>query len=78
MAHRDIKSLDEIPARTYRITFRGEELFVESKARDALARLPKDGDARGWRIVMEMDGKEPSVIYNGNDVWAEARGRSAA
>lgn len=72
MRHKDVRSIEEIPARTFRVTFRGEELFVESKGRDALARIPKD-DARGWKVICEWETGGSYVAYDGNEVWARRR-----
>ena len=77
MRHRDIRSVEEIPHRTYRVTYRGEELFVEAKGRSALARLPED--TRGWRILCEMEGVDGSrTIYDGDQAWSAGRGAVAA
>jgi len=74
MEHKDVKSVDEIPARTYRITYRGAELFSESEMRGALARLPKDEDVRGWKILLEKEGVGgQSVVYDGSAVWKDRR-----
>lgn len=53
------------PIPVYTVTYRGEALHKESKARNALARIPEDG--RGWKILCHLgEGEGPRIVFDGN------------
>ena len=67
--HEDVGSQEEIPRPTYLVTYRGEVIFAESRARDALARVPENG--RWWRVLCKLDGATRTV-------WSWTRREAAA
>lgn len=73
MKHKDVASREDIPRPTYKVTYRGDVFHIEVKARDALARLPKLADTRGWRILLFFGERFERVIYDGTEAWEAAR-----